>query len=91
MDTVSSVRAGTVGGAFCFGYCSRSLSVSDQFEQTLEAPPGQVRSEVRFQVGVRNSPVEVAEMRYIREHGATGFDHAIEVLIYNLSPPSSVG
>jgi hypothetical protein len=46
-----------------------------------------MRSEIR--VYVRDNPVEVAEIRYIREHGATGFSHAIEGLIYDLFPPQT--
>jgi hypothetical protein len=66
--------------------------VSDPIKQPQgTATSRQMRSEVRLQVGVRDDPVEVAEMRYIREHRATGLSHAIEGLIYDLFPPQTQG
>jgi len=65
----------------------KGVTVSDLIPPEAHAS-GQMRSEVRFHVGVRDNPVEAAEMRYIREHGATGLS-AIETLIYDLFPPQS--
>ncbi len=68
------------------------VMLSDQFKQSQGASAsGPTRSEVRIYVGLRDNPVEVAEMRYIREHGATGLSHAIEALIYDLFPPQTQG
>jgi hypothetical protein len=70
----------------------KGVMASDLFKQPLKAPAsGQMGSEVRLQIGVRDNPVEVAEMRYIREHGASGLSHAIEGLIYDLFPPENQG
>jgi hypothetical protein len=70
----------------------KGVMVSDQFKQTLEAPAsGQMRSEARIYTTVLDNPVRVAEMRYIREHGAAGLNHAIEGLIYDLFPPQTQG
>src|SRR5258708_7105623 len=70
----------------------RGVMVSDPIKQPQgTATSRQMRSEVRLQVGVRDNPVEVAEMRYIREHGATGLSHATEGLSYDLFPPQTQG
>jgi hypothetical protein len=66
----------------------KGVMASDQIKQSWGASAsGPMRSEIR--VYVRDNPVEVAEIRYIREHGATGFSHAIEGLIYDLFPPQT--
>jgi hypothetical protein len=70
----------------------KGVMVSDMVKQQLEAPAsGQTRSEARVEAGKVDNPVRVAEMRYIREHGATGLSHAIEGLIYDLFPPQTQG
>jgi hypothetical protein len=70
----------------------KGVMVSDMVKQQLEAPAsGQTRSEARLVAGKVDNPVRIAEMRYIREHGAIGLSHAIEGLIYDLFPPQSQG
>jgi hypothetical protein len=70
----------------------KAIMVSDLFKQQLEAPAsGQMRSEARLEAGKVDNPVKIAEMRYIREHGAIGLSHAIGGLIYDLFPPQSQG
>jgi hypothetical protein len=70
----------------------KGIVVSDMFKQQLEAPASRpTQSGVRIQVGVRDNPVEVAEMRYFREHGATGLSQVIERLIYGLYPQQFQG
>jgi hypothetical protein len=68
----------------------KGVMLSDQIKHSQEAPASaQTRSEARLEVLKVDNPVRVAEMQYIREHGATGFSHAIEGLIYNLFPPQT--
>jgi hypothetical protein len=67
----------------------KGTMLSDQIRQSSASAP--TRSEVGIYIGVRDNPVEVAEMRYIREHGMSGLSHAIEGLIYNLFPPQTQG
>jgi hypothetical protein len=69
----------------------KGIVVSDRIRQSQETPgSGQTRSEIRLQV-MRDNPVEAAEMRYVREHGATGLSHAIEGLIRDLFPLQTEG
>jgi len=66
----------------------KGITVSDLMRKPKEAPPSE-RGQAMIMVHVSDNPVEAAEMRYVREHGASGLNRAIEDLVFDLLPPKT--
>jgi hypothetical protein len=66
----------------------KGITASDLMRQAKEAPTSE-RGQARIMVVKSDNPVRVAEMRYVREHGASGLNRAIEDLVFDLLPPKT--
>ena len=64
------------------------ITASDLIRKSKEAPPSE-RVQATVMVSVSDNPVKVAEMRYGREHGASGLNRTIEDLVFDLLPPKT--
>lgn len=70
----------------------KGILVSDSLGRQQKPPSsGQDRSEVMVVGGIRDNPVQAAEIQYVREHGEIGLSHAIERLIRDLFPAQTEG
>jgi hypothetical protein len=66
----------------------KGITASDLMRKPKGAPPSE-RLQAGVMVFVSDNPVKVAEMRYVREHGASGLNRTIEDLVFDLLPPKT--
>jgi hypothetical protein len=66
----------------------KGIAASDLMRKPREEPTSE-RAQARVMVFVSDNLVRVAEMRYVREHGASGLNRAIEDLVFDLLPPKT--
>ena len=73
-------------------HLQKGIVVSDLIRQPQESPgSGQAWSMITGQVVIRDNPVEAADVRYVREHGATRSKQLLEGLVRDLFPSRTEG
>lgn len=66
----------------------KGITASDLIRKPKEALTSE-RVQATVMVFGSDNPVRVAEMRYVREHGASGLNRTIEDMVFDLLPPKT--